>query len=60
MGRSGDHLVADCYLGQHSPYLNISRLKPPPRLVSLKTKSSPKTNKQKKSQEAHEEETLVR
>lgn len=27
MGRSVDHLVADCYLGQLSPYLNISILK---------------------------------
>lgn len=27
MGRSGDHLLADCHLGQLSLYLNISILK---------------------------------
>lgn len=36
MGRSVDHLLSDCYLGQLSPYLKISSLKTLPICTHLK------------------------
>lgn len=37
MERSVDHLLTDCYLGQLSPYLNISILKVFPGCTNSKT-----------------------
>lgn len=36
MGRSVDHLLTDCYLGQLSPYLKISALNTLPICTHLK------------------------
>ena len=52
MGRSVDHLVADCYPGWLPPYLNISTLKASHRFIA-----NPLQKKKKKK--AREEETLV-
>lgn len=38
MGRSVDHLLTDCYLGQLSPYLNISTLETFPGRTDSKVK----------------------
>lgn len=51
MGRSVDHLVADCYPGQLSPYLNISTLKASPPLLAALIHSKPSQKQKKKTQQ---------